>query len=167
MNCGVDVARGLTGKNQPKRDTAGGSSVRAPSATVDATSVPGWSCGHCVPSVVVTTTSDSHTMLPPRTISRVSTPAGTPIRLRLSEVPPPTVSSAPSANVASSSITDPALLSEMEPPSVVADAEKLEFVTVRLVSCPPHPVRLSEVPPPTVSSAPSANDASSSITDPA
>eukprot|EP01043_Picozoa_sp_COSAG02_P065340 COSAG02_NODE_9824_length_2100_cov_1.034983_2_plen_133_part_00 len=87
-------------------------------------------------------------------------------------MPPPTVSSVPSANVVFCSVTDPALLSEIEPtPSVVivdaASIEKLESVTDREVSCPAHDSRLSEVPPPTVSSVPSANVVSSSVTDPA
>ena len=70
----------------------------------------------------------------------------------------------------SSKVTDPALLSEMEPPSVVVDAasiEKLESVTVKPFSWPSHDSRLSEVPPSTVRPAPSANVTSSSVTDPA
>ena len=141
INCGVDVARGLTGKNQPKREPAGGSSVRAPSEPVEATSVPGWSCGHCVPSAVVTVASDNRSVVPAAAGDKRSCPstsAGISTELRLSEVPPPTVSLVPCANVVSSSVTDPALLSEIEPPpSVVEDAasiEKLESVTDRDLS---------------------------------
>eukprot|EP01043_Picozoa_sp_COSAG02_P056237 COSAG02_NODE_6641_length_3441_cov_5.384201_2_plen_260_part_00 len=114
-----------------------------------------------------TTTSDSHTTLPgwaPTNIwvsasadtlhdSKLSSPPlmttpGITTELKFSEVPPPTVSIVPDANVVPSSATVPALLSKMEPLSVVVDAEKLESVTVRPFNCCPAQAIMTRAPPP-------------------